>query len=99
MEKEISDNPVELDAKDLSEHWANLDQAYRYMQKAYKTLTYEAGRLKDETGFEIFGKKAPQNLDKLANDLMEIGSRLREFAQKEKRIWPENPERPESLRH
>ncbi len=75
-----TNNVVEkLDQEQLAEHQANLDVAYRQLQKAYKAMTYEVGRLEDEPGMSALGEPAARRLENLAERLKALGLELQDF--------------------
>ena len=69
-----------FDPSQLAEHQTNLDAAYRGLQKVFKLLTYEVGRLEDEPGLSYLGKPAADNLSRLAARLESVGADLKQFA-------------------
>ena len=75
------DNTVvdKLDQEQLAEHQANLDVAYRYLQKSYKSMTYEVGRLEDEPGMSALGEPAAKTLAGMAERLQALGLELKNF--------------------
>jgi hypothetical protein len=66
-----------IDPEQLAEHHSNLDDAYRYLQKAYKIMTYEQGRLEDEPGLELLGLPVANRLGTLADRLQQLGVDLK----------------------
>ena len=81
MEPKKKDNVVEkFDPGQLAEHQTNLDLAYRQLQRAYKGLTYEVGRLEDEPGLKLLGPPAAKRLGVLAEKLQALGQELKKFA-------------------
>jgi hypothetical protein len=81
VEPTKKDNVVKkFDAGQLAEHQANLDAAYRSLQRAYKILTFEVGRLEDEPGLALLGPAKATQLTALAEKLQSVGQELKQFA-------------------
>ena len=81
MENKKNNNVVEkLDREQLAEHQTNLDFAFKALQKAYKALTYEVGRLEDEPGMSALGEPAAERLGVIAEKLQAVGRELKDFA-------------------
>jgi hypothetical protein len=73
-------NVVEkFDPAQLAEHQSNLDAAYRQLQRAYKAMTYEVGRLEDEPGLSFMGQPAADRLAALSGKLQALGNELKAF--------------------
>ena len=68
-----------IDREQLSAHHVNLDAAYKFLQKAYKAMTYEVGRLEDEPGLEVLGAPAAGRLGALAAQVEKLGKGLKDF--------------------
>jgi hypothetical protein len=80
MPEPTAEKPEPLDSYQLAEHRSNLDAGYRGLQKAYKVLTYEVGRLEDEPGLEALGDGEAAKLSAIAERLLGVGKDLKAFA-------------------
>lgn len=81
MDTSKPNNVVEkFDPAQLAEHHSGLDFAYRMLQRAYKAMTYEAGRLEDEPGLKVLGADKAPALNAMAERLQALGQELKQFA-------------------
>jgi len=77
----------------LGEHQVNLDAAYRGLQKVFKALTYEHGRLRAEADLEeLVGSETTTRLEAMAERVHDIGMELRALARAERGEPPDAPE-------
>ena len=90
MPKPKSREPIKetfVDPEMLSEHWANLDVAYRKLQIAFQAITYEAGRIEDEPEFsDAFGDDLNTRMLDIADKIQKVGLEIKALGLEEKEI-------------